>query len=55
MSIAPVKRCASLAKRHSLSLHILPDDGLLTPGDASPGAFIFKPAHYRCPASLACC
>lgn len=35
MKIRPVKRSASLAERHSLSLNIFPDDGLVTPGDAS--------------------
>lgn len=43
MKIAPVKRCASLAERHTLSLNIFPDNGPVTPG-ASLRAFVSTPA-----------
>ncbi|WP_152526148.1 hypothetical protein [Kosakonia cowanii] len=53
MKIAPVKRCASLAECQRFSPHHCPDNGLITPGDASPGGrhrgFISTPDSYLCP------
>lgn len=56
MKIAPVQRCASLAERHTLSLNIFPDAGLITPGDASLArahAVTSLRPPYLSPASLA--
>lgn len=56
MKIRPIKRSASLAERHSLSLNIFPDDGLITPGDASLArahAVTSLRPPYLSPASLA--
>lgn len=50
MKIASVKRYASLAECQRFSPHHCPDNGLITPGDASPGGrhrgFISTPDSF---------